>query len=239
MKYLSKRISNLTSLIFLLILTAGTAGLFFYANQVQVVAEGWNDYQFTAEREAGLIKQNVANNTLPVANKNNMDKTANYTTAVLTTSKGAVTFQFMTSDAPNTVANFIKLATSGFYDGTKFHRVIRNFMVQGGDPITKTDNISAYGTGGPGYAFADELNPATASYKTGYVRGTVAMANSGPNTNGSQFFIMHEDNPLPNAYTIFGRVTKGMDVVDAIANVPTDSKDRPTELVTLLSVKVN
>jgi len=96
-----------------------------------------------------------------------------------------------------------------------FHRVIAGFMIQGGDP-------TGTGMGGPGYTFADELNPATQSYQTGYVRGTVAMANAGPNTNGSQFFIMQKDTPLPHSYTIFGHVTSGMDVVDAIAAVPTN-----------------
>jgi len=131
------------------------------------------------------------------------------------TNKGTIVFETYDADAPNTVNNFITLANKGFYNGVIFHRVIAGFMIQGGDP-------TGTGMGGPGYTFADELNPATQSYQTGYVRGTVAMANAGPNTNGSQFFIMQKDTPLPHSYTIFGHVTSGMDVVDAIAAVPTN-----------------
>ena len=149
----------------------------------------------------------------------------------ITTNKGVIVFETFDGDAPNTVANFIKLAKKGFYDGVIFHRVIKDFMIQGGDP-------TGTGTGGPGYTFADELNSATASYKAGYVRGTVAMANAGPNTNGSQFFIMHKDVPLPHAYTIFGKVVSGMDVVDAIATTPTDRSDRPLSPITMEKVVV-
>ena len=105
-------------------------------------------------------------------------------------------------------------------------------MIQGGDP-------NGNGTGGPGYQFADELNPATASYKAGYKKGVVAMANAGPNTNGSQFFIMTADYPLPNSYTIFGHVVSGQDVVDKIANVPRGSNDMPTTPVTMKTVTAN
>jgi cyclophilin family peptidyl-prolyl cis-trans isomerase len=109
--------------------------------------------------------------------------------------------------------------------------VIKDFMIQGGDP-------TGTGRGGPGYTFADELNPSTPSYKAGYVRGTVAMANSGPNTNGSQFFIMHKDYALPHNYTIFGRVVSGMDVVDAIASSQTGPGDRPVSNITMNKVTV-
>ncbi|HEY4507573.1 MAG TPA: peptidylprolyl isomerase [Candidatus Paceibacterota bacterium] len=152
-------------------------------------------------------------------------------TATIETNKGTIKIELFANDAPKTVENFEKLAGKGFYDGIIFHRVISGFMVQGGDP-------TGTGTGGPGYKFADELNPATDSYKRGYVRGTVAMANSGPNTNGSQFFIMHKDYPLPNSYTIFGRVIEGLDVVDAIAAVETGANDRPEEEVKMLKVTV-
>lgn len=104
-------------------------------------------------------------------------------------------------------------------------------MIQCGDP-------TGTGRGGPGYTFADELNPATESYARGYVRGTLAMANAGPNTNGSQFFIMHADVPLPHNYTIFGRVTKGLEVVDAIATTPTSVDDRPLQDITIKTVTV-
>jgi cyclophilin family peptidyl-prolyl cis-trans isomerase len=159
--------------------------------------------------------------------------------ATITTSRGVITLEFYPSDAPKTVENFITLAEKGFYNGVRFHRVIKGFMIQGGDPLSKDDaNVSRWGTGGPGYQFADELNPNTTSYKAGYKKGVVAMANAGPNTNGSQFFIMLEDYPLPNNYTIFGRVVSGQDVVDAIGVTPTDQNDRPKTPVTIEKVEV-
>ncbi|MBI2075341.1 MAG: peptidylprolyl isomerase [Candidatus Harrisonbacteria bacterium] len=148
----------------------------------------------------------------------------------LETSAGNIALEFYTNDAPKTVANFLKLAKSGYYDGLSFHRVIPGFMIQGGDPnCGKNGGADAgfCGGGGPGYQFEDELNPATASYKTGYKKGVLAMANAGPNTNGSQFFILVADYPLPHNYTIFGRVTAGQDVADAISNLKRNANDRP------------
>ena len=147
------------------------------------------------------------------------------------TNKGTIVFETYDNDAPKTVASFISLANKGFYNGLIFHRVIEGFMIQGGDP-------TGTGTGGPGYKFADELNPATDSYKAGYVRGVVAMANAGPNTNGSQFFIMQKDTPLPHSYSIFGKVISGMDVVDAIAATPVNGMDKPTTDVVMTKVTV-
>ena len=147
------------------------------------------------------------------------------------TNKGTIVFETYDADSPNTVKNFITLADKGFYNGLIFHRVIEGFMIQGGDP-------TGTGRGGPGYQFADELNPATPSYEAGYVPGTVAMANSGPDTNGSQFFIMQANTPLPHAYTIFGKVISGQDVVDAIAAVPVDANDKPLTPVTMEKVTV-
>lgn len=145
----------------------------------------------------------------------------------ITTTKGDIVFKLYDDTAPNTVSNFVYLASQGYYDGIIFHRVIENFMIQGGDP-------TGTGTGGPGYKFADELNDDHA-----YARGIVAMANAGPNTNGSQFFIMHKDNPLPHNYSIFGEVTEGMDVVDAIATSATDPRnDRPLEEIVMTKVVV-
>jgi len=140
---------------------------------------------------------------------NNMKKTTKTSklkkiTAVLHTEKGDVTILLNADQTPKTVSNFVTLAKKGFYNKTIFHRIIKGFMIQGGDP--KGD-----GTGGPGYKFDDE------PFSGEYTRGTIAMANAGPNTNGSQFFIMHADNPLPKNYVIFGKVTAGMDVVDKIA----------------------
>jgi peptidylprolyl isomerase len=146
--------------------------------------------------------------------------------ATLHTSEGDIEIQLYAADAPQTVNNFVFLANDDFYNDVIFHRVISGFMIQGGDP-------TGTGSGGPGYQFRDEVHS-----KTSYPRGTVAMANSGPNTNGSQFFICHGDAGLPNAYTIFGEVTEGMDIVDAIADKPIGAQDRPHDPVTIDSVTI-
>jgi peptidylprolyl isomerase len=152
--------------------------------------------------------------------------------ATLHTNKGDITIEF-SSDTPNTVANFEKLASSGFYDGVKFHRVIKGFMIQGGDPLTKDDSMQArWGTGGPGYQFADEIGQSNHN-----AAGTIAMANSGPNTNGSQFFInLVDNNFLDDKHTVFGKVIACMDVVEAIGAVKTGASDRPLEPVIINSV---
>lgn len=138
--------------------------------------------------------------------------------ATLHTNHGAIEVELHEADAPKTVANFTKLAGEGFYDGLIFHRVIPEFMIQGGDP-------KGTGTGGPGYTFEDEFN------QHRVVRGALAMANAGPNTNGSQFFIVTADECpwLDGKHTVFGRVTGGMDVVDSISTVPRDAQDRPLD----------
>jgi len=180
--------------------------------------------------------ENAAKNQIKTDN----NQTKTMTTATINTNMGNITIELFEHDAPNTTANFIKLAKAGFYDGVKFHRVIKGFMIQGGDPLSKDDGkMSMWGTGGPGYSFNDEIDAQSDLYKTGYKKGIVAMANSGPNTNGSQFFIMTEDYPLPPLYTIFGRVTSGQDVVDKIAGVATGPNDRPIESVIMNSIKVN
>ena len=145
----------------------------------------------------------------------------------LNTSEGAVTLQLFDEDAPKTVGNFKELAGQGFYDGLIFHRVIKDFMIQGGCP-------QGTGTGGPGYTFEDEIN----SHKV--ERGKLAMANAGPNTNGSQFFICTADltGRLPKNYTLFGQVTKGMDVVDQIVAAPRDGRDLPNEPVAMTGVTI-
>jgi len=147
------------------------------------------------------------------------------------TNKGMIKFETYDKDAPLTVTNFINLAEGGYYNGLIFHRVIKGFMIQGGDP-------TGTGSGDPGYRFADELNQNTESYKNGYKKGIVAMANAGSNTNGSQFFIMTETYPLPNNYTIFGNVIEGQEIVDAIANVTTGTADRPVDDVIMEKVTV-
>jgi len=167
---------------------------------------------------------------VPIINNENDKKTMN---AVLSTNKGDITIEFRKDGTPKTVENFIKLAKEGFYDGIKFHRVIKGFMIQGGDPLTKDDSkIESWGTGGPGYAFNDELDANNKNNKY-----TIAMANSGPNTNGSQFFINVADNNfLDGKHTVFGKVTIGMNVVDAIANVKTGTSDRPIDAVVINSI---
>ena len=149
-------------------------------------------------------------------------------TGTIETNKGPIEFELYPEDAPQTVNNFVCLAQDGYYDGTPFHRIVQGFVIQGGDP-------TGTGSGGPGYKFSDE--PVSKDYE----RGTLAMANAGPNTNGSQFFIVLDDlrGKLPKNYTIFGRVTDGLDVVDAIANTPTDRMDRPVEQVVIESVTIN
>ena len=158
-----------------------------------------------------------------------IDDSKNYT-AVIKTSLGDMTVEFFTKDAPITVNNFITLAKDGYYDGVIFHRVISEFMIQGGDPSgTGHGDYGKY----PGYEFDDELNN-----QRPYEKGILAMANRGPNTNGSQFFIMHADYPLPYSYTIFGKVTDGFDVIDKIAEVETDTADKPTEDVIINTVEI-
>ena len=137
--------------------------------------------------------------------------------AVLETEKGNIEVEFFATDSPKAVENCRLLAERGYYNGLTFHRIVRGFMIQGGDPKgTGEGGESAWG----GY-FADDIKPDSALYRSGYKRGILAMANAGPNTNGSQFFIMHQDYRLPPNYVIFGRVTKGIEVVDQLANTPT------------------
>jgi cyclophilin family peptidyl-prolyl cis-trans isomerase len=155
-------------------------------------------------------------------------------TAVIQTNKGTIRAELLESDAPKTTENFITLAERGYYDGIIFHRVIKNFMIQGGDPTgTGRGGQSAWGG-----RFDDEISPRSEVYQRGYKAGTLAMANAGPNTNGSQFFIMHVDYNLPPAYTIFGRVLEGQDVVNEIAASATDRNDRPVEEVRMEKVTI-
>jgi cyclophilin family peptidyl-prolyl cis-trans isomerase len=147
-------------------------------------------------------------------------------TATLDTNHGEIVIDLDAERSPQTVNNFVFLARDGYYDGVIFHRVIENFMIQGGDP-------TGTGMGGPGYKFRDEIE---GSGK--YGRGTVAMANAGPNTNGSQFFICHTDVGLPHSYTIFGQVSSGMEAVDSIATSTTDRNDRPETEVLIKSVTI-
>jgi cyclophilin family peptidyl-prolyl cis-trans isomerase len=199
------------------------------SSQVVAIAKGElpdvvANVQATSSSQAAIVTTNGSINS-PQDKK--------YMRAVLHTNKGNITIEFFDADAPNTVANFTKLAGAGFYSGTKFHRVIKGFMIQGGDPLTKDDTqMSMWGTGGPGYKFADEIRANNHN-----VIGTISMANSGPNTNGSQFFINTANNNfLDGKHTTFGRVVIGMEVVSAIEATPTGANDRPVDPIIITSV---
>jgi len=158
--------------------------------------------------------------------------------AVLQTNKGTIEVELFTDTMPVTAGNFEKLIKEGFYDGIKFHRVIQGFMIQSGDPLTKLPDTNRYGTGGPGFAIADEHIKGDLLTNT---RGTLSMANSGPNSGGSQFFINLVDNtnldfdkqPLSSKHPVFGRIVSGMDVVDAIGGVATNERDLPAEAIVI------
>ncbi|MEP7212320.1 MAG: peptidylprolyl isomerase [Acidobacteriota bacterium] len=155
-------------------------------------------------------------------------------TAVIETNKGTIKIELLEDQAPKTTENFRLLAEKGYYDGVIFHRVIKNFMIQGGDPLGE-------GYGGEsawGGKFDDEIDRSSDLYGGVYEKGTVAMANSGPNTNGSQFFIMHIDYPLPPSYAKFGKVTEGQDIVDAIAESEVNHKDKPVDEVKMTRVYI-
>lgn len=163
--------------------------------------------------------------------------------AVFTTNYGVIEIELYEDLMPITAGNFAKLAEEGFYNGTKFHRVIDGFMVQGGDPNSKTDDVASYGTGGPNYAIPDEH---IAHELLSNVRGTISMANSGPNSGGSQFFINTVNNvnldfdkqPLTSKHPVFGRVSAGMDVIDTISKVETGQRDVPLEPVVVEKVEI-
>ncbi|MBI1975796.1 MAG: peptidylprolyl isomerase [Candidatus Vogelbacteria bacterium] len=161
----------------------------------------------------------------------------------LKTNNGDIVLELFADKTPTTTANFIKLSRDGFYNGTKFHRVIKGFMIQGGDPNTKQEDTTNYGQGGPGYTIADEFVAGLSN-----VRGTISMANIGqPNTGGSQFFINLIDNigldfdkePSTSQHTVFGKVTSGMDVVDAIGTTRTTTNDRPLDDVVITEVALS
>lgn len=176
-------------------------------------------------REGSTYKAAGGNNQKPMENPR----------IILKTNKGEIELELFADKAPNTVANFVKLAGEKFYDGTRFHRVIKDFMIQGGDPLSKDASARArWGTGGPGYQFADEINDVK------LVRGILAMANAGPNTNGSQFFIVTaESTPwLDGKHTAFGKVVNGMEVVAAIESSETGQNDQPADDVIIKEVLV-
>tara|TARA_B100000902_G_scaffold158238_1_gene154266 strand:+ start:701 stop:1336 length:636 start_codon:yes stop_codon:yes gene_type:complete len=185
-----------------------------------------NQVELNNTNEGELMSDNKIYQSMP---EMNIDTNMNYE-GVITTTMGTMTVEFFTSDAPVTVNNFINLAKDGYYNDIIFHRVISGFMIQGGDPSgTGHGDMGKY----PGYKFEDELDN-----QRPYEKGILAMANAGPNTNGSQFFIMHVDYPLPYQYTIFGKVTDGLDVIDKIASVETGEGDRPVNDVVIESVEI-
>ncbi len=162
------------------------------------------------------------------------DLAAEYKYAVIKTSLGDIKVEFFEEESPITVNNFMNLAKKGFYAGTKFHRVIEDFMIQGGDPLSKDDDRSNDGRGGPGYQFADEFNDIPLT------KGNLAMANSGPNTNGSQFFIVTAEATswLDGKHTNFGKVVEGMDTVEKIEGLEVDSRDNPLQEVSIEEVEL-
>jgi len=193
-------------------------------------------------QEKQLPKENI-NNSIKENNMNenaqtlgdNSSLVKKYPSARIKTNQGDMEVKFNGEETPVTVGNFLKLSQEGFYSGTKFHRVIKGFMIQGGDSLSKDEALKdRWGTGGPGYSFNDELKGTEK-----YPQGTLAMANSGPDTNGSQFFIVTADPeaPLPASYTVFGEVTKGIEVALEIENVKTGESDRPVEDVVIESVE--
>lgn len=198
----------------------------------------------TANSVATAYATNIleATTNIPVQETVSEDKPSNPTTtsnpikkimnATFKTNKGDITIEFNAKGTPNTVANFIKLAQANYYDGVKFHRVIKGFMIQGGDPLSKDDSqMARWGTGGPGYTFPDEITPENKNDA-----GTISMANAGPDTNGSQFFInVNNNNFLDPKHTVFGRVVKGLEVVKAIETTPTAS-ERPIQPVIIESI---
>lgn len=196
---------------------------------------------FTLTGKSNTNNQTMNENTQQVATTTEEQATttpvveSKGTTAVFTTNQGTFSLSLETEKAPKTVANFVKLAQEGFYNGQRFHRVIEGFMIQGGDPLSKdVANKAMWGTGGPGYKFADEFGQGLSN-----VVGTISMANAGPNTNGSQFFINTNDNVfLDGKHAVFGKVSSGMDVVMKLSQVPTDSSDKPVQDVVIEKVEI-
>ncbi len=183
-----------------------------------------------------LKEENNMSISTPKAPTVNQEIIKKYPFATIKTSLGDIKVKFNGTAAPLTVTNFLQLAESKFYENVKFHRVIKGFMIQTGDPLSKNDAMQGrWGTGDPGYKFKDEI-----AGKEKYPQGTLAMANSGPNTNGSQFFIVtaSPEAPLPPSYTVFGEVVSGMDIALKIENVKTTTPDRPVENVAIKSVEL-
>lgn len=208
-------------------------GLFLINHKSEKVESEVNKVENYSTEQGNAIPNETEVST-EVKNSNiNNNKKENIMYATLHTNMGDIKIEFLEEYAPNTVANFKTLAGENFYNGIKFHRVIKGFMIQGGDPLTKDDTKAAvWGTGGPGYKFDDEITEMNSN-----AIGTISMANAGPNTNGSQFFINVANNSFLNdKHTVFGKVVAGMDVVTKIENTPTMPGDRPITPVVIESI---
>lgn len=223
-----------------LIVVLGGLAYFLQGNmqlpQVQVEQVATSTESLDTTKTGTTNTKTTTNNTTVKATTTNMQLPEKITSATITTNKGVIEITFA-SDTPVTVQNFAKLALSGFYDGTRFHRVIRDFMIQGGDPLSKDVSMKPrWGTGGPGYTFKDEFHSGDQ-----FTQGTLAMANAGPNTNGSQFFIVTAVAGTPwliGKHTVFGHVTKGLDIALNIGNMSTDSTDKPLQDVIVQKVEI-
>jgi len=209
----------------IIIAVAVIAGIYLYPHEQKAVTDATGIDQT-------LFATTSSNNT----NNQSMSTSTQAVVATMHTNQGDITLELYPDQAPKAVANFEKLAKSGFYNGTLFHRVIKSFMIQGGDPLTKSDpkNWTVHGTGGPGYSFDDEQNNIKLE------RGVLAMANSGPNTNGSQFFIMTAKTPMQLAgyYTAFGRVLGSFEAVDKIEATPVNANDHPLSDMMINSIDI-
>ncbi len=220
----------LSSVLVIGIITVLIAALVLWqkGKQQTAVIDTQNVQLVDVSPESGMIAPSTTN-------QSTIERMQENPIVIITTTEGVIELELFADAAPKTVANFIDLASKGFYNGTRFHRVIAGFMIQGGDPLSKDDTMMMrWGTGGPGYQFADEIHANNAN-----AVGTIAMANAGPNTNGSQFFINTADNGfLDTKHTVFGKVVKGMDVVTAIENTPTGQADRPVDAITITGITV-
>ena len=211
----------------LVIIVAG--GLIFFSNQVVLAPANGGHGADTAEDESS--EEDITNN-----NDTSMDEagTGGNPVVIIQTNEGNIEVELFTDVAPITAGNFLALTERQYYDETQFHRVIPDFMIQGGDPNTKGTDKASYGKGGPGYTIEDEFAPGLSN-----TRGTISMANAGPNTGGSQFFINVVDNTfLDNKHAVFGQVVSGMDIADHISNLPTGPNDLPSNPVVVEEIKL-
>lgn len=223
------------------VVIAGLASFVAYKNGELERLTKADEYANVPVPLAPTKENELKNDTTDTTNPNDEATMSTNPQITLKTNKGDVTLELFMDKMPITAGNFLKLAKEGFYNGTKFHRVIDGFMIQGGDPNSKSDDTSTYGRGGPGYAIKDEHVAGLSN-----VRGTISMANSGPQSGGSQFFINLVDNlgldfdkePMSSAHPVFGKVIGSMEIVDAIGKAPRDRRDLPLEPIVIESIEV-